>query len=106
LEDEYALVEVCEEDGDAVGYVCISLSDIVGYDLKVAKIEDISVRVDRQRRGIGSLMLVHAEAVAHERGAHLLRADVGVSNVGSRALHEKAGFEPFRIYYEKRLQAP
>jgi ribosomal protein S18 acetylase RimI-like enzyme len=99
------IAEVCEENGRPVGYYCLSFTDVVGYDLKLAEIEDIAVQLTDQRRGVGTMMLHHAEALARERGADLLRAGVGSPNVASRRLHEKAGFEVIRFTYEKRLTA-
>ena len=95
--------EVCEEDGDAVGYLSVSFFDVEGYDLIVAEITDIAVLPAHQRRGIGTLLLQRAESLASERGAQLLRADVGTPNEASRRLHEKAGFNAVRLLYEKRL---
>jgi GNAT superfamily N-acetyltransferase len=98
-----AITEVCEEDGRAVGYFCLEFAGIEGYGLKVAEVNDIAVLPADQRRGIGAIMLHHAEDLARQQGADLIRADIGVTNAASRALHERTGFEPYRLLYEKRL---
>jgi GNAT superfamily N-acetyltransferase len=103
VEEGRVIAEVCEEDSHGVGYLSVSFLNVEGYDLLVAEISDIGVLPAHQRRGIGTLMLEHAESQALKRGAQLLRADIGTPNDASRVLHEKAGFEPVRLLYEKRL---
>ena len=101
--DSRTIVEVWEEDGRPVGFLWVRFYEIGGYGLTVAEVADIAVVPERQRLGTGSAMLTHAEELARQRGAHLLRADVGSGNTASRALHATRGFEPARLTYEKVL---
>lgn len=48
-------------------------------------------------------MLAHAERVARERGAGLLRSEAGIENLASHGLHEKLGFDTYQLKYEKLL---
>lgn len=64
---------------------------------------DILVVPDYQRKDIGTMMMKHIEEVAKKKGATLLRSDTGIENIASQKLHEKSGFKPYRIYYEKIL---
>lgn len=79
----------------------MTFTDIQGYNIAVAKVMDIAVTTDYRRRGIGTQMLEHIEETARKRGATLLRSDTGIENKASQKLHEKFGFKPYRIHYEK-----
>jgi L-amino acid N-acyltransferase YncA len=105
IDDPKAVVEVWEEDGRLVGYVCVSFLELDAYPIVVADVEDIAVLPAYQRQGIGTEMLTYAEAEAQVRGAGVLRADIGVANAASKALHERQGFAVFRQSYEKRLES-
>lgn len=68
-----------------------------------AEVMDIVVAPKHRGRGIGLKLVKHIEKVATERGATLLRSDTGNENVASQRLHEKAGYERYRMMYEKVL---
>jgi ribosomal protein S18 acetylase RimI-like enzyme len=104
LKDERTIAEMWEDEAGAVtGYLWVTFTDMADYEITVAEVMDIAVVPEYQQRGIGLEMLKHAEEVAHARGARLLRSDTGVENVASQRLHEKTGFKPYRIQYEKAL---
>jgi ribosomal protein S18 acetylase RimI-like enzyme len=103
MKDKRTIAEILEDNGATVGYLWVTFSDIQGYDITIASIMDIIVSPDYQRRGIGLMMLKHIERLAKETGATLLRSDTGIDNVASQKLHEKFGFKPYHILYEKVL---
>lgn len=103
MKDKRTMAEILEDDGNIAGYLWVPFTDIKDYDITIAVVMDIAVTTDYQRRGIGTKMMRHIEETARERGATLLRSDTGVENVASQKLHEKSGFKPYRIYYEKLL---
>jgi ribosomal protein S18 acetylase RimI-like enzyme len=104
MKDERTIAEILEDDGAVVGYLWVTLEDVEGYGITTASIMDIIVAPDYQRRGIGLMILTHAEKLAKERGAALLRSDTGIENIASQRLHEKFGFKTYRIHYEKVLR--
>jgi len=106
LQDERTIAEVWQEDSRPVGFLWVVFSRIAGYEMTVAEINDIEVAPTHQRLGIGTMILQHAEDLARERGADLLRSETGVENQGSLALHRKLGFVPYRTRFEKRLDCP
>lgn len=57
-----------------------------------AWVEDLFVRAQARRRGIGDALLTLAEQVARERGAKRIELDCGEDNVGALALYERHGF--------------
>jgi ribosomal protein S18 acetylase RimI-like enzyme len=104
MQDERTLAEILEQNGTTVGYLWVTFTDIADYDITVAQVMDIAVAPQYQRRGLGLQMLKHIEVIARRHGAALLRSDAGIKNVASKRLHEKSGFEPYRIQYEKVLR--
>jgi GNAT superfamily N-acetyltransferase len=105
LEDERTIAEVWEEDGRPVGFLWVVFSRIAGYEVTVAEVNDLEVIASHQRVGIGTMLLQHAETIARERGADLLRSESGVDNDAYQGLHRKLEMVPYRLRYEKRLNA-
>jgi GNAT superfamily N-acetyltransferase len=106
MKDEGTVVEILEDDGTAVGYIWMTFTNVPDYDVTIAEVEDIIVVADHRRRGIGLEVLAHMEGIARDRGATVLRSDTGIENVVAQRLHEKFGFKPYRIHYEKLLRKP
>ncbi len=102
MADPRTIAEVVEEEGEVVALLWVTFTEIPDYGLRIAEMNDITVAPHRRRRGIGLQLLERAERLAWERGATVLRSEVGIENVASRYLHEKAGFRPFKTLYEKR----
>lgn len=103
LKDERTMAEILEDDGNVVGYLWVTFMDIRDYNVTAAEVMDIIVIPEYQRQGIGSKMMRHIEELTRERGAAVLRSDTGFENEASQRLHEKRGFKPYRIRYEKLL---
>ncbi len=93
----------CDPGGKIIGYVWVTFSDIEGYGLVIAEVRDIVVVSECRRKGLGTEMLSTVEAVARERGADLLRGDIGYQNTPSRLISKKVGCTPYRICVEKPL---
>jgi len=104
MKGERTMAEILEYNGSAVGYLWVTFTDIHDYHITIAEVMDITVAPDYQRRGIGTKILKHIEEKARECGAHLLRSDTGIDNIASQKLHQKFGFKPYRIHYEKIIR--
>jgi ribosomal protein S18 acetylase RimI-like enzyme len=103
MRDSRTIAEILEDNGVAVGYSWVAFRDIEGYNITIAELMDIAVAPEHQRHGIGLMMMEHIEKIAKKQGATLLRSCIGIENIASQKLHEKFGFKPYRIYYEKVL---
>lgn len=103
LEDPSTIAELWEDNGAAVGFLWVVFHTLEGYETMVAEVDDLEVHPNFQRRGIGSEMLSYAEQVARERGVHVLRSGTGSENRPSINLHEKSGFRPSWLQYDKVL---
>jgi ribosomal protein S18 acetylase RimI-like enzyme len=103
MKDKRTIVEILEDNGQTVGYVWVTFTDIPEYAVRIAEIMDIAVAPNHQHRGLGTMIMRHIEKQARLHEATLLRSDTGIDNVASQRPHESVGFKPYRIHYEKRL---
>ena len=74
-----------------------------------AEVINIAVTPDRQRQGIGTLLLQHAVRIAREAGFRILEIGTGDSGTGQIALYERCGFVRYGIdtdYFRKHYPAP
>ncbi len=66
------LAFVADEDGEIVGHTMLSQLRLEGHEQPVLTLTPMSVRPDRQRRGIGSALVRAAIAAADARGEPLV----------------------------------
>ena len=103
LADERTVAEVWVEGETPVGFLWIVFSDLENSRLSFAEIRALVVAIAHQRRGIGGLMLQHAEAEALRLGAVSIRSEMATENEAARAMHGKQGFTVATYQYEKIL---
>ncbi|MFP6646284.1 MAG: GNAT family N-acetyltransferase [Candidatus Latescibacterota bacterium] len=106
LEDPRTVAEVwC--DGDLiVGYLWVTFTDVQNYEFVIAEVRDVAVHRRHRRKGLGSRMMAFAEETARSAGAHVLRSGTGAENPASCSMHEKHGYNTYRVEYEKILMEP
>lgn len=78
--------DLLEFDGDVIGFIETITGD--GYML----IENIAVSPDHQRKGVGRLLLNHAEDVASMSGLAELRLYTNERFEGNVALYQSVGY--------------
>jgi GNAT superfamily N-acetyltransferase len=103
LDDPQTVAEIWLEGETPVGLLWMVFSDMRGGRATVAEIRALVVALTHQRRGIGGLMLQHAEAEAARRGARSIRSEIATENEAARAMHGKQGFTVATYQYEKLL---
>jgi len=105
LADERTIAEIWEDASIVVGYLWVKFSDLRwgGDNITIAEVCDLGVTEDYQRRGIGRKLLLHAEKLARDRGADILRSGTGIENTVSQKLHMSSAFKTYYIQYEKLL---
>jgi ribosomal protein S18 acetylase RimI-like enzyme len=89
------LFAVAELDGDVVGFVDASRhqpSDPTDVDAPWCGINNLAVRADRRRRGVGTALVRAAEAWAGAKGLGDVRLQVYEFNAGARAFYERLGY--------------
>lgn len=105
MKESGAVAEIVhDEQGAIVGYLWVTFEDVEGYGMRIAQVMDIAVMTGFRGQGVGTEIMGHIEDVARAKGAHLLRSDTGTENEASQRLHEKLGFKPYHILYEKDLR--
>ena len=83
---------VAVDAGVVLGFASLSpYKDRAAYNTTVE--DSVYVRRDRQGAGIGRLLLAALLDVATASGFHAVMARIEASGMGSRALHERCGFE-------------
>lgn len=96
---------IAEEDGHPLGYILCRTVDrpenAFTYPLRFLLVDQISVRPDAQRRGIGTALLKQAEDHARELGLGKLQLDSWDFNLEAHACFEKFGFEKFNDRFWK-----
>lgn len=91
LIDQYLAVStlyIAEEAGVVYGVYVLT-----PVDSNIAEIKNISVDESHQGKGIGSLLLRHAQDTAREKGYKTLIIGTGNSSIGQLYLYQKMGFE-------------
>ena len=76
---------VAWRDGEPLAHAHLALTD-------PPELQDVEVRPEYRRRGIGSALTAHAEREARARGFHRLRLGVGVDNAAAQALYQQCGY--------------
>lgn len=83
---------VAVDAGVVLGFASLSpYKDRAAYNTTVE--DSVYVRRDRQGAGIGRVLLAALLDVATASGFHAVMARIEASGMGSRALHERCGFE-------------
>ncbi len=79
-------------DGEVVGFASLSpYKERAAYRTTVE--DSVYVSRDHAGTGIGRLLMTHLIDVARDSGFHSVIARIEASSSGSRALHERCGFE-------------
>ena len=84
---ELCLSLVAEEDGEIVGHVAFSAVTIDGAHNNWVGLGPISVRIDRQRQGIGKALIREGLSLLKARGT------AGCALIGDPNIYGRAGFE-------------
>ena len=76
---------VAWRDGEPLAHAHLALTD-------PPELQDVEVRPEYRRRGIGSALTAHAEREARTRGFDRLRLGVSVDNAAAQALYRQCGY--------------
>ena len=88
---------VAVDGGDVVGYAGLSMDDREGW------VQNIAVRRDRQRAGIGRVLLEELLTEADRKGTRSVLLEVAVDNTPAQRLYGRYGFEQVGVrrgYYQ------
>ncbi len=88
---------VAREGDDVVGYAGLAVGGTEAW------VQNLAVRADRQRGGIGTRLLQALLDEARRRGVRAVLLEVAVDNPAAQRLYDRYGFEPVGIrrgYYQ------
>lgn len=103
LNDPRTLAVIVLNEEQIIGYLWMTFTDLIDYKITIAELQDIFIEEEYRGKGIGVLLMDYSENRASKNGACILRSGTGADNIKSIKMHEKSGFKPYRIEFEKRL---
>jgi len=99
LTDPLVRIFIAEEDGQALGCVLCKLVEWEENPFTVAMryllVDQISVRPEAQRKGVGKVLIEQAKALAREWNVSRVQLDSWGFNTNAHAFFETMGFEKF-----------
>jgi len=102
---EHARIFVAEEAGQLIGHVVV----VAGHrDSSTGEgqgwVFDLSIRADRWGRGLGKILMEHAEEFVRERGLDAIGLGVTISNERALRFYREIGYQEERIQMVKKLK--
>jgi ribosomal protein S18 acetylase RimI-like enzyme len=107
LADEEHGLFVAEADGRVAGFLHVIAQDALPIPIlvprRLAMVDNLAVRRDLRRLGIGRALMGRAEAWAREQGAAELDLNVFEFNATAIAFYRSLGYETYTRRLSKRL---
>lgn len=101
-----AFVIVAEKDAEIVGYLAGSINEEGAYSYyegKTADLQNMFVKQDCRKYGLGSKFISEFENWCEKNGAKRLMVTASIDNESARAFYEKNGFSNINITLRKEL---
>jgi GNAT superfamily N-acetyltransferase len=93
------------EASDPVGYLALTSGYSLEFGGRTAFIDELYVRPESRRRGIGAQALAFAEQACRNLGLHAVHLEVARNNTEARRLYQASGFAAHDSYLmTKRLR--
>jgi ribosomal protein S18 acetylase RimI-like enzyme len=106
-EPSYGSVWLIADRDQPVGYLVLTFDYSLEFGGREAFVDELFVREQYRRRGIGTRALEFAEAACRERAIRALHLEVERTNGAAQRAYRKAGFvDHDRYLMTKRLDAP
>ncbi|HEX6820854.1 MAG TPA: GNAT family N-acetyltransferase [Candidatus Sulfotelmatobacter sp.] len=98
-------VFVAELDGEIVGtYELLIMDNLAKRGRRSGVVEDVAVAPPFQGRGIGRVMMLHAQTQCRQAGCYKLTLSSGLQRAGAHEFYQATGFErhgySFRIHLD------
>lgn len=108
LADPQVVVYVAEENGQALGYILCKLMERAEnpftYTMRYLLIDQISVRPEAHRKGVGAALIERAVTLAGELDLPHIQLDSWGFNTNAHVFFEKLGFEKFNHRFWRNLK--
>jgi ribosomal protein S18 acetylase RimI-like enzyme len=107
LDERLGRVWIIEADGQAAGYIVLTLTYSMEYGGLAAFVDDLYVRAEARDSGLGSAALGEAIAFSKSHGVRAVHLEVGRDNDRAQHVYRKSGFASTeRELLTLRLAAP
>lgn len=103
LENPRELVLLAFVEGQAAGFCCCQRLSSVCYRDDFVQVEELYIRGEFRRRGVGRALLAFAENLYARDGIRYFHLCTGLDNTGAQALYEAFGFGRSGYRYTKVL---
>ena len=91
-DDRLGYVWLIQADGQAVGYVVLTLCYSMEYGGLSAFVDDLFVRSPFRRAGLGTAALTEVRAFCAGRGIRAIHVETGRENTPAQAVYRRVGF--------------
>jgi len=107
LADPAMEIFIAEEDGKAMGYVVCKLVERpetpFTFPVRFLLIDQVSVRPEARRKGIGDALFKQAELLARHLNVSRIQLDSYDFNLGAHVFFEQMGFQKITYRFRKHL---
>src|SRR6056297_3652961 len=106
LQETGRIDRVADDDGRLLGYVSAEVRESAPVVDRgdTLHINEVYVRPEHRRDGLGTALLAHAEEWGEQQGCVRLTLSVDAPNDGAQALYREHGFETIRYRMRKPLE--
>lgn len=94
---------VLEEAGEYAGHLWVSEQEDLFSGARSLFVTTVAVDARFRGRGLGRVLMEHAERIARERGLPAIGLGVAAANPGAISLYEKLGYATARLAMTKRI---
>ena len=93
-------------DGQALGLIALHICRMLQYAAPVMRVTALVVDDRGRRRGVGKLLMEHAEHLAAEAGCGAVELTSAVGRAEAHAFYRSIGYEASSLRFRKALDAP
>ena len=94
------------EDGQVLGLVALHICRMLQYAASVMRVTALVVAKRTRRRGVGRLLMEHAEHLAATAGCEAVELTSAVGRTEAHAFYRSIGYEASSLRFRKALAGP
>ena len=93
-------------DGQILGLLALHLSRMLQYPSPIVRVTALVVDRRARRRGVGKLLMQHAEQVGSAAGCEFVELTSAMDRAEAHAFYRNIGYEPNSLRFRKPLVRP
>ena len=93
-------------DGQILGLLALHLSRMLQYPSPIVRVTALVVDRRARRRGVGKLLMQHAEQVGSAAGCEFVELTSAMDRAEAQAFYRNIGYEPNSLRFRKPLVRP